>query len=133
LNGAICGLHITRSHLEGQTRRRVGCTPSRSRLGGQTRWCVGCTPPRWHLEGQTRRRVECTPPRWPLERHCRGEGAQTPSSSPRFPLSLSFPLVLPPPTPFSALLAPSVFVTWPFDGGRFLSCHATRAVVVGCG
>jgi len=37
-NGAACGMHTARSHLE-----------------GQTRWCVGCTPPRWSLERRCRR------------------------------------------------------------------------------
>ena len=46
-------------------------------------------------------------------------GGKCPPPHPRFPLSLSFPLFLPPLTPFSALLAPSVFVTWHSTAGAF--------------
>ena len=48
-----------------------------------------------------------------------GRGHKCPPPHPRFPLSLSFPLLLPPLPPFSALLAPSVFVTWRSTAGAF--------------
>ena len=72
-------MHTAHSHLEGQTRQCVGCTPPHSHLEGQMRWCVGCTPP-------------C----WPLEQRCRREGAQMPSSPPMVsPFSLLPPLPSP--------------------------------------
>ena len=142
LNQVVCGLHTTRSHLAGQTRRCVGCTPSRLHLKGWTRQrvgcmlprlclesqmrrCVGCTLPHWHLEGWTRQCVGSTPPRWPLEQHYRREGAQMPSSPPAVSLFLSFPLLLHLPTPVSIVLAPSVLVMWRSTAGIFVGWRGT--------
>ena len=47
-----------------------------------------------------------------------------------FPFA-SFPLLLPPPTPDSALIAPSVFVTWRSPAGACVACDVARADVVG--
>jgi len=60
-----------------------------------------------------------------------GRGHKRPPPHLRFPLSFSFPLFLPPCTPFAILLAPSVFVMWRGVRWRaFLSGDVAQAVVV---
>ena len=61
-------------------------------------------------KGRTRRRVGCTLPCWPNDA-AGGRGHKHPPPHPQFPLSFSFPLFLPPRTPFAIPLTPSVFMT----------------------
>ena len=108
----------------------------------QMEWCVGCTPliRIWKAKRgsvwDAHRLIRIWKVKWDgvwVAHHLAGlwnngaggRGHKCPPPHPWFPLFLFFPLFLPPLTPFSALLAPSVFMTWRLTAGAFAVWHGT--------